>query len=32
MADGLRHIEIDLDEDGVVRIQTDVGAGWSALK
>jgi hypothetical protein len=31
MAAEMRRIEIDLDEDGVVKIGTDVGAGWAAL-
>jgi hypothetical protein len=32
MAAELRRIEIDLDAQGVLRITTDVGAGWAAMR
>jgi hypothetical protein len=32
LVDDLRRIEVDLDEVAVVRIVTDVGAGWAALR
>jgi hypothetical protein len=32
MADDVQRIEIDLDDEGVLKITTNVSAGWAALR